>query len=37
MTLIEKMVAQLKQNGYRIAVAKHHAHTTPIDVRGKDS
>ena len=36
-TLIEKLVTELKQRGYRIAVVKHHAHTTPIDGRGKDS
>jgi molybdopterin-guanine dinucleotide biosynthesis protein B len=36
-TLIEKVVAELKRRGYRIAVVKHHAHTTPIDGRGKDS
>ncbi len=36
-TLIEKLVAELKRRGYRIAVVKHHAHTTPIDGRGKDS
>ena len=36
-TLIEKLIAELKRSGYRIAVVKHHAHTTPIDGRGKDS
>jgi len=36
-TLIEKLVAELKRRSYRIAVVKHHAHTTPIDGRGKDS
>ena len=36
-TLIEKLVAELKRRGYRIAVVKHHAHTTPIDGSGKDS
>jgi molybdopterin-guanine dinucleotide biosynthesis protein MobB len=36
-TLIEKLVAELKRRDYRIAVVKHHAHTTPIDGRGKDS
>ena len=36
-TLIEKLIAELKRRGYRIAVVKHHAHTTPIDGRGKDS
>jgi molybdopterin-guanine dinucleotide biosynthesis protein MobB len=36
-TLIEKLVAELKRRGYRIAVVKHHAHMTPIDGRGKDS
>jgi molybdopterin-guanine dinucleotide biosynthesis protein B len=36
-TLIEKLVTELNRRGYRIAVVKHHAHTTPIDGRGKDS
>ena len=36
-TLIEKLIAELKRRGYRISVVKHHAHTTPIDGRGKDS
>jgi molybdopterin-guanine dinucleotide biosynthesis protein MobB len=36
-TLIEKLVAELKRRGYRVAVFKHHAHTTPIDGRSKDS
>jgi molybdopterin-guanine dinucleotide biosynthesis adapter protein len=36
-TLIEKLIAELKRRGYRIAVVKHHAHTTPIDSAGKDS
>jgi molybdopterin-guanine dinucleotide biosynthesis protein B len=36
-TVIEKLIAELKRRGYRIAVVKHHAHTTPIDERGKDS
>jgi len=36
-TLIEKLVPELKRRGYRIAVVKHHAHSTPIDGAGKDS
>ncbi len=36
-TLVEKLVAELKDHGYRVAVVKHHAHTTSIDERGKDS
>jgi molybdopterin-guanine dinucleotide biosynthesis protein MobB len=36
-TLIEKIIAEIKQRGYSIAVIKHHVHTTPIDERGKDS
>ncbi len=36
-TVIEKLIAVLKQRQYRIAVVKHHAHTTPIDGPGKDS
>ncbi len=36
-TFIEQVVAELKRRGYRIAVIKHHAHTTPIDGQGKDS
>ncbi|MEW5717756.1 MAG: molybdopterin-guanine dinucleotide biosynthesis protein B [Chloroflexota bacterium] len=36
-TLLEKLIAELKRRGYRIAVVKHHAHTTPLDEPGKDS
>ncbi len=36
-TLIEKLVRELKSRGLRVAVIKHHAHTTPIDAPGKDS
>lgn len=36
-TLLEKLIAELKRRGYRIAVVKHHAHTTPLDAPGKDS
>ena len=35
--LIEKLVRELKSRGLRVAVIKHHAHTTPIDAPGKDS
>lgn len=36
-TLIEKLIAELRSRGYRVAAVKHHAHATPIDGRGKDS
>ncbi len=36
-TLIEKIVLNLKSQGYRIAVIKHDAHTFEIDKEGKDS
>ncbi len=36
-TLIEKLVPELKRRGLRVAVVKHHAHTTPIDTPGKDT
>jgi molybdopterin-guanine dinucleotide biosynthesis adapter protein len=36
-TLIEKIVAEMRRRGYRVAVIKHHAHKTPIDAYGKDS
>jgi molybdopterin-guanine dinucleotide biosynthesis protein B len=35
--LLEKLVRELKRRGYRVAVIKHHAHTTRIDAPGKDS
>ncbi len=36
-TLIEKLLLDLKARGLRVALIKHHAHTTPIDTPGKDS
>ncbi len=36
-TVLEKLVPELVQRGLRVAVVKHHAHTTPIDNSGKDS
>ena len=36
-TLIEKLVAELKSRGLRVAVIKHDAHEFEIDHAGKDS
>ena len=36
-TLIEKLVAELKSRGLRVAVIKHDAHDFDIDHEGKDS
>lgn len=36
-TLIEKLVAELKRRGYRVATIKHDAHRFEIDHPGKDS
>ena len=36
-TLLEKVIAELKQRGYRIGVIKHDAHRFDIDHPGKDS
>ena len=36
-TLLEKVVGELKQLGYRVAVAKHAPHGFDIDHPGKDS
>ena len=36
-TLIEKLVAELKSRGLRVAVIKHDAHEFDIDHDGKDS
>lgn len=36
-TLIEKLVRNLKAQGYRVAVIKHDAHKFEIDKEGKDS
>lgn len=36
-TLIEKLIAELKSRGYRIASVKHNQHGFDIDHEGKDS
>ncbi len=36
-TLMEKVIAGLKDRGYRVAAVKHDAHRFEIDVPGKDS
>lgn len=36
-TLLEKVIAELKQRGYKIGVMKHDAHRFDIDHPGKDS
>ena len=36
-TLLEKLVAELKRRGYRVATVKHDTHGFDIDQPGKDS
>jgi molybdopterin-guanine dinucleotide biosynthesis protein B len=36
-TLLEKVIAELKQRGYRVATVKHDTHGFDIDQQGKDS
>jgi molybdopterin-guanine dinucleotide biosynthesis protein MobB len=36
-TLLEKVIAELKNRGYRVGVIKHDAHRFEIDYPGKDS
>ena len=36
-TLLEKLIAELKQRGYRVATVKHDIHDFEIDQPGKDS
>ena len=36
-TLLEKLIAELKQRGYRVGAMKHDAHQFDIDREGKDS
>ncbi len=36
-TLLEKLIAGLKQRGYRVGAIKHDAHSFSIDHEGKDS
>jgi len=36
-TLLEKLIAELKLRGYRVATVKHNVHDFEIDTPGKDS
>ncbi len=36
-TLLEKLIAELKKRGFRVAIIKHDAHRFDIDREGKDS
>jgi molybdopterin-guanine dinucleotide biosynthesis protein B len=36
-TLLEKLIAELKERGYRVATVKHDVHGFEIDQPGKDS
>ncbi len=36
-TLLEKLIAELKRRGYRVATVKHDAHGFELDRPGKDS
>jgi len=36
-TYIERLIPELKERGYRLAVIKHHPHDFEVDVEGKDS
>jgi molybdopterin molybdotransferase len=36
-TFLEKLIPALKARGLSVGVLKHHAHTTPFDVPGKDT
>jgi molybdopterin-guanine dinucleotide biosynthesis protein MobB len=36
-TLLEKLITEMKQRGYRVGVIKHDAHSFDIDHEGKDS
>lgn len=36
-TFLEKVVVALGASGLRVGIIKHHAHTTSIDIEGKDS
>ena len=36
-TLLEKLITELKQRGYRVGAIKHDAHRFDIDREGKDS
>lgn len=36
-TFLEKLIAELKQRGYRVGTIKHNTHTFDIDIPGKDT
>ena len=36
-TLLEKLITEMKQRGYRVGAVKHDAHSFDIDHEGKDS
>ena len=36
-TLLEKLIAEMKQRGYKVGAVKHDAHSFSIDHEGKDS
>lgn len=36
-TLLEKLIAEMKQRGYKVGAIKHDAHRFDIDYEGKDS
>lgn len=36
-TLMEKLIAELTQRGFRVGTVKHHPHTFEMDQPGKDS
>jgi molybdopterin-guanine dinucleotide biosynthesis protein MobB len=36
-TLVVKLIAELKQRGYKVGAIKHHAHNFTMDCEGKDS
>src|SRR3989304_10168370 len=36
-TLIEKLIPELKNRGYRVATIKHDVHGFDMDIEGKDS
>ena len=36
-THLEKVIAEIKRRGYKVAIIKHHGHEFDIDVPGKDT
>ena len=36
-THLEKVIAEIKKRGYKVAIIKHHKHDFEIDVPGKDT